>query len=208
MEEKPKTQPFCYQYKAPRRFIRTSLDATNDVASGLGVYDALTEIASDAGSEEFQTTIAWIASMSGFSKRTVQSRLADLEQLKLVEIRTPPLRAPSTYRLLPYGNDCATQSNGCRTLSNGCAAHGNRKVSPLPPSEERQKKGNREPAKPLTTAQRIGLEGKARMLKEKLADLKADMHYEFDRTPEKIAQRDQLQNQLDETEDQLLRGVI
>lgn len=144
MSDNPRTEPFCWQAKAARRLIRTSLDATNDTASTLGVYDALTEIASDNSSEEFLTTLAWIGNMSGYSKRTVQKRLADLEQLKLVEIKTPSLRAPSTYRLLPCGNGCATSGNGCRTISNGCHAHGKYEVPNLPPSEEIKKK-NRNP---------------------------------------------------------------
>jgi len=74
---------------------------SNTVSSALGVYCVLTEVASDKGSEEFQTTHAWIARMSGLGIRTVQQRLKELCEIGLVEIQTPDLRAPSTYRLKP-----------------------------------------------------------------------------------------------------------
>lgn len=101
--------PFCWQPKAALRKIRESFDAEKTVASAIGTYGALTEIASDMQTEIFTTTHGWIAQKSGLSPRTVQARLAGLVEIGLVEISTPILKAPSTYKLLsvpqPLPND-------------------------------------------------------------------------------------------------------
>ncbi len=93
--------PFCWQSKAARRKIRDALDGANTVASGLGVYDALTEIASDHQAESFQTTHAHIAKISGLASTCVKQRLRDLKELGLIAIETPNLKMPSTYSILP-----------------------------------------------------------------------------------------------------------
>jgi hypothetical protein len=124
--------PWCWQSKAARRKIREAFDATHNVSTALAVYDALTEIASDEGANEFRTTHAWIELLSGFVGRTIRSVLPVLVEIKLLEIDSPILRAPCTYRLLPFGN-------GCRTFGNGA-------ISPsLPRSEESQKKDQKKP---------------------------------------------------------------
>lgn len=92
--------PFCWQSKPARRKIRDSFDAEKTVSSALGVYDALTEIASDKESETFQTTHAWIAQKSGLSPRTVQDRITGLAEISLVKVFTPALKSPSTFTLL------------------------------------------------------------------------------------------------------------
>jgi hypothetical protein len=111
-----KNGPFCWQSKDARRQIRDAFDATRNVASALAVYDALTEIASDEQNETFVTAHAWIARMSGVSVRTIQNHLKVLAELKIVAIKTPGLRAKSTYTLLPFCNGCATISNHDRTI--------------------------------------------------------------------------------------------
>jgi hypothetical protein len=93
--------PFCWQRKAALRKIRESFDAEKAVASAIGAYVALSEIASDEQSETFVTTHAYIALKSGLSPRTIASRLSELAEIGLVEISTPVMKAPSTYRLLP-----------------------------------------------------------------------------------------------------------
>lgn len=95
-----RAKPFCWQHKDARRRIREAFDRAKTVHSALGIYDALTEIASDKQSEVFETTHAYIAQMSGWSPRTVQDRLDELVEIGLIEIHTPALKAPSTIRLL------------------------------------------------------------------------------------------------------------
>lgn len=95
-----KAAPFCWQHKSQRRKIRAAFDRDKTVNSALGVYDALTEVASDHESEVFQTTHAKLSEMSGWSPRTVQDRLQELKEIGLVEISTPALKSPSTFRLL------------------------------------------------------------------------------------------------------------
>lgn len=91
---------FCWQSKPARRRIREGCDAAGNVASRLGVYCALTEIASDEASEEFTTTVAHIAARSGFADRCVRASIQDLADLGLIQVETPALKAPSRYRLL------------------------------------------------------------------------------------------------------------
>ncbi|PAW80316.1 MAG: hypothetical protein B9S33_18575 [Pedosphaera sp. Tous-C6FEB] len=123
-----KNPPIAWQDKRVLRKIRDSFDSANTIASALGTYTALTVVASDKQVEEFQTTHSWLAGLSGFSERTVRDRMADLARLGFVAVSTPALRAPSTYRLLPFGEGCLTSGNGCR-------AFGKREAPPLPPSE-------------------------------------------------------------------------
>jgi hypothetical protein len=147
--------PFAWQDKRILRKIRESLDDCNTVASALGVYLALTVIASDKGADEFQTTHQWLSSLSGFSPATVKARLKDLKTLGVVQFSTPALRAPCVYRLLPLDNDCPTLANGCRTLAKQEAAP----VSYIRRKENKEYVANGLLSdKPLTTGQRIGLE--------------------------------------------------
>ncbi|MHC1763590.1 MAG: hypothetical protein AB9869_04680 [Verrucomicrobiia bacterium] len=126
----PKPIAWCWQDKASLRRIRDAFDRTNDVCSALAVYLALTEISSDSNAPEFQTTHAWIARMAGVSVSTVQRRIKVLVDIGLLEVKTPDLRAPSTYKLLSFGNGARTLRNGARTFG-----HSPKRV-PLPTSEE------------------------------------------------------------------------
>lgn len=101
--------PYCWQTKAALRRIREALDADKAVASGLGVYVALTEIASDMQKNSFETTHARIGEMSGLSPRTVQQRIQDLVEIGVLECKVPPLRAPATYTLLAFKSKPAKQ---------------------------------------------------------------------------------------------------
>lgn len=123
-----KAAPFCWQHKVALRKIREAFDAEKTVASALAVYLALTEIASDDETEEFQTTHAWIANKSGVSPRTVQDRLTGLAEIGVVKIHTPALKSPSTYRLLSVP----------QPLPN---ARQRTKKQSLPSSEQNEKKG-------------------------------------------------------------------
>lgn len=135
-EGSPKRPPFAWQDKRALRRIR---EQCPDPGTALAVYHALTEVASDFASEEFNTTHAYLAGKSGFSARTVRNRLADLVQLKVVTVKTPRLKAPSTYRLLPFDAEAPATGNGCRTLGNG-------KASALPSSEETKETNCHTPA--------------------------------------------------------------
>jgi hypothetical protein len=130
-----KDAPFCWQHKPALRLIRDSFDTEKTVASALGVYLALTEIASDKESEIFETTHGWLAQKSGLSARTVQNRLAGLSQIGLVKVSTPALKSPSTYRLLPVPQSLPNdkQPKPCARQS--------RKTNSLPSLEQIEKKG-------------------------------------------------------------------
>jgi hypothetical protein len=107
---------WCWQDKAVLRRIREAFDADSAVCTALAVYLALTEIASDSKADLFKTTHGHIARLSGVSVSTVKNRLRTLAEIGLVDIKTPDLRAPSTYKLLPSANDYPTLANGCRAL--------------------------------------------------------------------------------------------
>lgn len=92
-----KPPPFCWQDKPTLRKIR---ELAPSPGSALAVYLALTEIASDKESDTFQTTHHYIGKVSGFSWRTVLERLKDLQRIGVIEVQTPRMKAPSTYRLL------------------------------------------------------------------------------------------------------------
>lgn len=122
--------PFSWEGKPARRRIREACDATNDALAAQGVYAALAEIASDEQSEIFSATHAKIAMVAGASVRTVQKHIRTLSEIGLLQVSTPVLRAPSTYRMLkfppdePIGNDCGTFGNyansvRCRHLKKG-----------------------------------------------------------------------------------------
>lgn len=141
----PAAVPFSWQDKRVLRKIRESFDDANTAASALAVYHALTEAASDKQSDEFKTTVPWLAHRAGLSPRTVSARLADLKGIGVIAVETPKLKAPSNYKLLPFSKDCPTSSNGCRSIgnsfptsSNGCATICNGEASPLRRSEESQ----------------------------------------------------------------------
>lgn len=124
-----KDGPFCWQSKAARRRIREAFDATNDVATALGVYDALTEIASNEQAEVFRATHAFISQVSGVGVRTIQKHLKSFRELGVVEISTPIVKAPSTYHMLRFTNDDDPLRNDCRTSGTDCATFGNGRFS-------------------------------------------------------------------------------
>lgn len=181
-----KQDPFAWQDK---RILRRIREKVEDYASALAVYCSLTAIASDSEAEEFQTTHAWLSQLSGFGERTVRSRLQDLQAIKAVEVITPKLRAPSTYRLLPFGNGCRTSGNGCRAFGKGKAPS----VADIRSYEV--KKGS---PKPLGIAESISREKKLGVLKSKLKDLEQDTAdlWQRESYPDKVKQRDDLRAQV------------
>jgi predicted transcriptional regulator len=108
--------PFAWQDK---RILRRIREEVEDYPSATLVYLALTIAASDTGSDEFKTTQSWLAQLSGVTDRTVRRRLLDLQQLGLIEVSTPRLRAPSTYRLLAIGHSGRTIGHQFRTIGHG-----------------------------------------------------------------------------------------
>jgi predicted DsbA family dithiol-disulfide isomerase len=121
---------WCWAGKAELRKIRQECA---NYASALAVYHALSEIASDKESDEFQTTQEWLAQLSGFKARTIRRRLKDLQEIGVVQIQTPKLKAPSTYRL----RRSAMVSQRKDIVSE---RPDKERASPCPTSEEQNKK--------------------------------------------------------------------
>jgi hypothetical protein len=84
--------PYCWQAKVARRSIYEHFDGDTFGASCLGVYDALTEIASDKEAETFTTPQSHIAQKSCLGFSTVKKAIKELRSLSLIAYETPKLR--------------------------------------------------------------------------------------------------------------------
>lgn len=92
--------PFCWQNKSVTRYIRKQMNGASNRASVLGVYIALTEIASDEQSSVFEAGQPHIAEYAGISVSTVKRAEKTLEELGVVIIDRPKLRGHNTYKLI------------------------------------------------------------------------------------------------------------
>ena len=114
-----KARPWCWQEKAARRLIRDSADGFPQQVSGaavLGVYDALTEIASDEQAERFTAAQAWIALKAGLTRKTIQRVLPILRDLGLIAYAEPQgFLTQVEYTLLPVVPKAAPLSPGVPT---------------------------------------------------------------------------------------------
>jgi hypothetical protein len=146
--------PFSWQDKRILRLIR---ERTEDHTSTLAAYMALTEAASNNASDEFTSSQAALAAMSGLSVRTLGKRLRDLQGIGVVSIHSPALDVPATFKLLPVPG-APSLGNGCRALGNDCRALGNPERSPLPTLEEQKNRRKETPRRPLTPSERISAE--------------------------------------------------
>ena len=92
--------PWCWQEKEARRSIRKALNGAPMTAYALGVYDALTENASDKMSDRFETFHPHLATLAGCSVAQLKRALKLLVEFGLVRIDTPKLRGACTFTLL------------------------------------------------------------------------------------------------------------
>jgi hypothetical protein len=96
--------PFCWQNKETLRGIRESLDACANLPSILGVYHALTEIASNEQSNQFTATQSHIAQLAGgICTKTVGRCLKELRELEIISTELSRLRGPLKFDLLRDG---------------------------------------------------------------------------------------------------------
>jgi hypothetical protein len=118
--------------------ITETFSESDQAASARSVYLALTELASDNGSERFTATKALIAHRAGLSISTTERLLKGFEQKNLVAITRNRLGAwkqPNTYTLLTIRNGDArlrieqTRSNPDRAIKKGKEI----KETPQPP---------------------------------------------------------------------------
>jgi len=100
MDESPRRPAFCWQSKEALRRIREAFDQGNCVSSALSVYMALTELASNAGKDEFRAAQAQIGQMAGVSVRTVIDRLRVFKDLGFIDVIPGDLHTCCTYKLL------------------------------------------------------------------------------------------------------------
>ncbi len=96
--------PFCWQNKETLRGIRESLDACANLPSILGVYHALTEIASNEQSNQFTATQSHIAQLAGgICTKTVGRCLKELRALEIISTELSQLKGPLRFDLLRDG---------------------------------------------------------------------------------------------------------
>jgi len=106
--------------------ITDTFGESDQAASARSLYLAMTQLASDNGSETFTATKALIAHKAGLSVSTVQRLLKGFEQLGLTKIErefaernSGAIRAPNNYTLLALGHgDATTLGHGRRRRSN------------------------------------------------------------------------------------------
>jgi hypothetical protein len=126
--------PYCWQSKAARRIIYEYFDGDTFGSSVLGVYAALTEIASDNKAETFTAPQSYIAHKSCLGVSTVGKALKELRALGLLAYETPRLRGPITFTLVAtrrtFGTTQRTFGTTQRTFGIG------RNRDPLPTLEE------------------------------------------------------------------------
>ena len=100
--------------------ITETFSESDQSASARSVYVALTELASDNGTETFTATKALIAHEAAVSVKTVERILKGLEQLGAVKIErgliAGAFNAPNTYTLLSLSKHVATLRHGDATL--------------------------------------------------------------------------------------------
>jgi hypothetical protein len=133
--------PFCWQSKEALRRIRDWFDESNNVASALATYLALSEIESNAGTAgAFVATQSDIAKRAGVGQRTVRTILVGLKACQLLKITSNfhdggQFRAPSTYELLRS----TRTGNGCRTIGNNFLSIGNERLRRQLPGNTRKR---------------------------------------------------------------------
>lgn len=99
-------RPYCWQEKDVRRKIRGVFDADGQKASALGIYDALTEIASNERSDTFTKSHDYIASFAGLTGKTSKRIMPFFEKMGIVHVQrngSDGLQQANTYTLLPWG---------------------------------------------------------------------------------------------------------
>jgi hypothetical protein len=107
-----KEAAFCWQHKKVLTLITETFSESDQAASALAVYVAMTKLASDKGSATFTAAKSLIAHTAGVSVSTVQRLLKGFEQLGVVKIKRRAIagafKAPNTYTLLAIGHHDAS----------------------------------------------------------------------------------------------------
>ncbi|MFZ0616292.1 MAG: hypothetical protein WAN16_07570 [Chthoniobacterales bacterium] len=84
----------------------------------MAVYHALTENASDSGSETFQSLQSHIGRLAGdISTRTVQRCLPLLREIGVIDYTTPKLRGPITFSILSVPSDSRNDAPDSRNVT-------------------------------------------------------------------------------------------
>ena len=110
--------PYSWESKVATRRIREKLDGDSLQVFALAVYHALTENASDSGSESFQSLQSYIGRMAGdISTRTVQRCLPILRDIGVIDYSTPKLRGPITFSILSVASDSHNDTPDSRNVT-------------------------------------------------------------------------------------------
>lgn len=99
--------------------IRDHLDGESLAQLALGVYNALTETASNNGGSEFTTLQGHLAFLAGVSVKSVQRVLPLLREIGVLDYATPKLRGPITFRLLSVAAESRNDTSVSRYVATG-----------------------------------------------------------------------------------------
>jgi hypothetical protein len=111
--------PYCWQSKTARRHIREKMNGHESTSSLLSLYDAMTEEASNQGSEVFKAGQPYLGELSGLSAKSVQRLERLLEEFGVVRIERLKLHGHHTYTLLAFGQGVSTLGQDDLTLGHG-----------------------------------------------------------------------------------------
>ncbi len=191
--------PWGWYHRPTLQLIR---DKVPDIASGLAVYVALTEMASEFNANPFKATQNAIAIRCGLGVRTVTRRLADLESAGVIRRTAPPgpVQSDEIELLDPTGDRRRKPGDGIRTLrhddgtpghDDGTLRHRNAAPWPNPIHGERNQE-SKNPRRPssrrLSTTDLIALEKRRDELKAELSKVKVLRIHEAPNRAERIAE--------------------
>lgn len=133
---------FCWQEKAVLRDIRKSFK-TSEIVTAMAVYTALTEVASNKTSDEFEIKRLTLSKMLGRSESSIDYYLSKM--VKMGIIKKKPLAVEHEYRCLvitldrsqraeevyqPTGTPVPVQKDTCTSpLVNGLEEHTGRRTN-------------------------------------------------------------------------------
>src|SRR5262245_34180766 len=103
----PNGEPFFWVPKSAFERIDQGLEL-GPAATAKLVYVALCIVANREGAATFTKPINYLATLASLERRTVERRLVDLEQLKLVDVQRGKLRQAHQYTLTTLSRNVAT----------------------------------------------------------------------------------------------------
>jgi len=110
------TVPYAW---VDKRMVARIMKESSNRSSAVTAYLALAITASDKKLGTFTATHAAIGDACGLPVRTLQRVLPELVRVGAITMSTPRLKAPSTYKLIPFDDQSPCNPDGSRALRQG-----------------------------------------------------------------------------------------